>query len=186
MSVAIARPYAAAAFAYATAQPDANKSMQAWEQALAACAAAVSAVVGDSARRVPDAQLAAAIAEVVELDDAQQRFLAVLVSNGRVPALPFIASRYRALRMQKEGIVAVRVESAAPIPDADRASMDDFLSGWVRAKVQPTYEENTALIGGVRVYVRDDVLDASVLGRLQQMASALKSPASAPARPAYA
>ena len=31
------------------------------------------------------------------------------------------------------------------------------------------YEETPALIGGVRVYAHDDVLDASILGRLNNL-----------------
>lgn len=191
MSLAVARPYASAAFTYAAQQggeggggksagKSAGKSggkgsgsspLQAWEGALANMAQVVTAAA-EQAQLVSDRQLAEAIGEVVKLDEAQQRFLSVLVENGRVQALPFIAQQFTALRMEQEGVVKVRVESAADIKD--QKAFNNFLSEWVGAKVQTHYEQNAELIGGVRVYVRDNVLDASVLGRMRRLASSLK------------
>lgn len=169
MSAAVARPYAAAAFAYARGQG----AVAAWESALDNLAAAAGAVFAASRKLVSDRALAAALGDVVALDAAQWRFLTTVAENGRVAALPHIAERFRALRLDDEGVVPVRVESAQPI--SDRAAFDQFLARWVGARVQSTYVENPALIGGARVYARDDVLDASVLGRLKNLASSLKN-----------
>ena len=40
-------------------------------------------------------------------------------------------------------------------------------------KVRARFEENADLLGGVRAYARDDVLDASIRGRLNTMAALL-------------
>ena len=172
MERAVARPYAAAAFAHACD----NDDIGGWSAALAMLAQAATALEDAVAGKqlLPAAEKRELILAVVGdgINEEQKNFVAALTENGRLAALPLIAAHYEELFMQQANIVAVRVESAKPIED--KAAFDDFLKRWQNAAaVRSVYEENPDLIGGVRVYVRDNVLDASIYGRLQKLSAAL-------------
>ena len=172
-AAAIARPYAAAAFAYASEQ----KAVDAWRQALSAMAQALDAVekvaaAGALVTGAQAAEIALAAADAAGgADPSLHRFLQLLEENDRVFSLPQIFTRFEELRMEAEGVVAVRVESAMPIDDT--AAFDKHLEERFGRKVQSTYAENPELLGGVRVYVADDVIDVSIRGRLERLAGAL-------------
>lgn len=172
-AAAIARPYAAAAFSYAREQG----TVDAWHQALVAMAQAVTALgeLAAGGALVSGAQateVALAAADACGGADASlQRFVDLLQENDRVFALPAIAARFAQLHRDEAGIVAVRVESALPLEDT--AAFDQLLQQRLGKQVQTTYVENAELLGGVRVYVADDVIDASIRGRLERLAAAL-------------
>ncbi len=172
-AVAIARPYAAAAFAYAQEK----NAIENWQQAIANMAQAVAAVrqlVAEGAliTETQAAEIAQSAAESGGgASDEQKRFISLLLENGRVFALPEIAERFNVLGMEHAGVIPVRVESAMPIKD--KAGFDQHLAQRFDKKVQTTYEENSELLGGVRVYVNDDVIDASIRGRLDRLTRVL-------------
>lgn len=179
MDTPVSRPYAAAAFRYAQE----TGTIDSWQTALTAMADATRAVqqILESGVFVSEAQAVDIATEAAQLcgglDEAQQRFVALLAENDRVFVLPAIAARFEALRLEAAGIVRVRIESALPM--SDTAGFDDYLEKRLGRKVQSLYEENSALIGGVRVYVNDDVIDASIRGRLDRMAETLTKQAAA-------
>lgn len=171
MEVAVARPYAAAVFAHARA----DDSVAAWGTMLATMAQVAAALVEHtrgsylvSAQETTDIILEALGDDIGQ---APKNFLAALADNDRLTALPAIAERFDELRREDAGIVQVRVESAQAFADKKaKESFNEFLAAWQGKTVQVDYEENPALIGGVRVYVRDNVLDASIRGRLDKLA----------------
>lgn len=172
-AAAIARPYAAATFAYAQE----NKAVSAWQQSLSAMAQSLSAVEevvagGALVTSEQAADIAIAAADAAGgADPAQQRFLQLLAENDRVFSLPAIFARFEHLRMEAEGVVAVHVESAMPMENT--GDFDKHLKQRLGKEVQSSYAENPELLGGVRVYVADDVIDASIRGRLERLAETL-------------
>lgn len=178
-AAAIARPYAAAAFQHARAQD----AIDDWQRALGQMAQAIGAVeeIAAAGALVSGEQAAeialAAAAAGGGADEPQKRFVALLAENDRVFALPAIAARFDALRMEDANIVAAAVESALPIDD--KAGFAAHLEKRLGKKVQATYRENPDLLGGARVYVNDDVIDASIRGRLERLAATLSGNAAA-------
>lgn len=169
---AVARPYAAAAFAVAREQ----ENIDGWRETLAAmaqAAAAVSQLTQDGGLLLSSARAAEAVAEAVagSVSDSQKRFLAVLAENDRVPALPKISELFDALHRDHLGVVRVRVETAHDIDE--RNAFDRLLSRRFGQAVEVDYLINAELLGGVCIYVNDDVLDASVRGRLHRLAASL-------------
>ena len=172
-ATAVARPYAAAAFAHAQQ----NDAIVLWQQALACLAQAAQAlnqaVAGGSL--ISSAEAAAVVLEVAEaaggLTEEQKRFVGLLAENDRIFALPSVSSRFDELRREAAGVVLVRVESALPIDD--REGFNRYLETRLGKKSEVTYEENSELLGGVRIYVNDDVIDASIRGRLERLAATL-------------
>ena len=77
----------------------------------------------------------------------------------------------RLTRLELESRKVV-VESAVELDEAGRSQVVAKLSAQYGADLQIEYKLNTALIGGLRIQVGDDVFDGSVDGRLKRLAAA--------------
>jgi F-type H+-transporting ATPase subunit delta len=99
--------------------------------------------------------------------------LRTVIDNGRLSALPEIASQFRALKNAKTGSSDAVVYSAFAIDGAALAELAVTLEKRFGRKLNVLVEIEPALIGGVRVVVGDEVLDTSVKARLEQMKVAL-------------
>jgi F-type H+-transporting ATPase subunit delta len=95
-----------------------------------------------------------------------------LALSGRRGALPILAAFHRLVRLDRERHVAV-VESAAPLADALRDTVASGLARKYGADLSTTFEENAALIGGMRIKVGSDVYDGSVRARLAALEARL-------------
>jgi F-type H+-transporting ATPase subunit delta len=96
-----------------------------------------------------------------------------VIDNGRLAALPEIASQYQSLVNASSGVSDALIESAFPIDAAKLAEVQAALEKRFGRKLNATVVVKPELIGGVRVVVGDEVLDTSVAARLQQMKTAL-------------
>ena len=63
--------------------------------------------------------------------------------------------------------------SAFPISDAQLAGLKDKLENRFKRKLTLKVEQDSSLIGGIRVVVGDDVLDASVKNKIENLKQAL-------------
>jgi F-type H+-transporting ATPase subunit delta len=168
----IARPYAEALF-----QASGVNAAQAavWLDELAAIAANEQLrQFADSPRSTPDQ-----VFEVINgalktsLPDMAQNFLRTVIDNGRLAALPEIASQFRALKNAQQGAFDAVVYSAFDLDSAALADLSGVLESRFGRKLNLQVELQPDLIGGVRVVVGDEVLDTSVKARLEQMKIAL-------------
>jgi F-type H+-transporting ATPase subunit delta len=107
------------------------------------------------------------------LNDHAKNFLRAVIDNGRLSALPEIASQFRALKNALSGSSDAVVHSAFPIDGAALAEVATTLEKRFGRKLNVTVELQPDLIGGIRVVVGDEVLDTSVKARLEQMKVAL-------------
>ena len=107
------------------------------------------------------------------LSDAAKNFLRVVLDNGRVSALPEIATQFRALKNAQAGASDAVVYSAFPVEAAALADVSKALESRFGRKLNVTVALEPELIGGIRVVVGDEVLDTSVKARLEQMKVAL-------------
>ncbi|MDD9812504.1 MAG: F0F1 ATP synthase subunit delta [Gammaproteobacteria bacterium] len=177
---AIARPYADAVFAVAAG--DAGR-IGAWSTFLARAAVVVrdervaQLLLNPRADKTRLLELVAEIALAgadAAADDAQQRnLLKLLAANGRLTALPAIASRFEQLRAEAEGTVQAVITAAFEVSDAQRDAITDALAKKLGRKVTARTVVDESLIGGIVVRAGDWVLDASARGQLAQLQSAL-------------
>jgi F-type H+-transporting ATPase subunit delta len=107
------------------------------------------------------------------LSTAAQNFLRTVLDNGRLSVLPQMAEQFRALVNAQGGVSDVLIESAFPIDAAQLSDVMATLERRFARKLNPRVEVRPELIGGLRAVVGDEVLDASVASRLQQMKVAL-------------
>lgn len=173
-SLTIARPYAEAAFKLASE----TNSLPSWSEALARLAVVADTeialeLVGNP--RLSTEQVAGLIADAAgQLSAEQQRFVQVLAENERVPVLPDIASAFETLRNAHEGVLDAQISSAYPLTDQQVADIVATLAERHGRQVKATVRVEPDLIGGVSIRIGDQVVDASVRGKLAQMASAMK------------
>jgi F-type H+-transporting ATPase subunit delta len=173
-SLTIARPYAEAAFNLAR-EAD---SLPSWSNALSRLAAVADT---DSARelignpRLSDEQVAALLADASgQLTDEQGNFVRILATNERLAVLPEIASLFNDLRNRHEGVLEVVIRSAYPLVPQQVDDIVATLEGKYGRKIKASVQVDADLIGGVAIQVGDELIDASVRGKLAQMAGAMK------------
>jgi F-type H+-transporting ATPase subunit delta len=109
----------------------------------------------------------------LELPPAAANFLRTVIENGRMTALPEIATQYQSLLNAQRGVFDAVIHSAFPLEAAQLDEVVQLLEARFGRKLNPTVVEDPSLIGGVRVVVGDEVLDTSVKARLEQMRAAL-------------
>jgi F-type H+-transporting ATPase subunit delta len=174
-NVTIARPYADAAFGLARGAG----ALASWLEVLDRLAAIV--VDADMQACISDPnlsadQLAGLLLDVAgELTDEQRNFIRVLVDNERLLTLPEIRNLFVVLKNEHEGVLEARIASAFPLDDATLASLKADLAARFKARIDATVTIDPELIGGVRIAIGDEVIDASVRGKLTSMAAALKN-----------
>lgn len=109
----------------------------------------------------------------VTLSAAAANFLRVVIENGRLFALPEIASQYKALLNARSGVSDAVITSAWEIDPAQLQDIVTVLERRFGRRLEVRVEIDPDLIGGIRVAVGDEVLDTSVKARLEQMKAAL-------------
>ncbi len=173
-NLTVARPYAEAAFKLAR---DAH-ALGVWAQALKRLAAvagnaSIREVLGDP--RVTTDKLVSIFAKAAgDLNHDQQNFVQVLAENERLAVLPEILDLYTVLKNEAEGVRQAVVSSAFPIDAATLARLVADLEARFKGRVEATVQIDPDLIGGVKIAIGDEVIDASVRGKLAAMASALQ------------
>ena len=172
----IARPYAEALAGLAK---DGN-SWTTWSDMLTLA----NAVVGDA--QVADlignpAVSAERIVEVVKavcgdkLNAEGMNFLHALAENKRFAALPEICRLFEEMKAAQEGVLEALVTTAFELTADQLAGLMAKLEAKFGHKISVSQKVDNALIGGVVIQVGDEVLDASVRGRLGELAATLQA-----------
>ena len=172
----IARPYAKAAFEYAR---DA-KAFAEWSQGLKTAAEIVAdprvAAITDDPHW-SQADLVSIITDVAgaKLNPGMQNFVRVLAENRRLLLLPEIAAHYEQFRSVAENTVDVEVISAVKLDAAQSEKLSSALSTRLKRKVRMQNSIDPSLLGGAVVRAGDLVIDGSLKGRLERLATELTS-----------
>jgi len=114
-----------------------------------------------------------ALQEGLPLDTKIGNLLRAVLDNGRLSALPEIASQFTALVNAQGGVSDALIESPYAIEGAQLADVVATLEKRFGRKLNASVTLAPELIGGIRVTVGDEVLDTSVKARLEQMKVAL-------------
>lgn len=174
-AVTVARPYAEAIFRLARE----SGTLSEWSQRLGFLAA-VARDPGMQAL-IASPELSAAQRESLfltvgegRLDEPGRRLVRVLAENGRLGLLPAIAERFEELKAEHEGVLEASIYSAYPLTHEQAKALIARLERRYRRRIVARVVVEPALIGGVQVHIGDQVLDASVRGKLQALAVALQ------------
>ena len=174
-AVTIARPYAVAVFRLAKEK----NALAKWSEMLAL----TSALAADVQMRtiIEDPKLASADVERMflsvcgdKLDVSGQNMVKLLVEYGRLALLPEIAALFEEQKAQDEGTLDAEITAAAKLDVAQVKTLVAQLQAKFGKKVEATVNVDPEIIGGIKIVVGDTVIDASVRGRLQELAYTLK------------
>lgn len=168
----IARPYAEALFKAASADLD---GAAVWVEALQEIAKNPQLQQFSDNPNVSAEQVFDVITGVAQthLPEQATNFLRTVIENGRLSVLPEIAAQFRAMKNAQSGSSDAVVYSAFAMDDAALGDLAATLEKRFARKLNVSVELQPDLIGGVRVVVGDEVLDASVKARLEQMKTVL-------------
>ncbi|MDP2824692.1 MAG: F0F1 ATP synthase subunit delta [Sulfuritalea sp.] len=182
-NVTLARPYAEAAFQLAKDE-NSPAALSAWADALSRLSAVAARpemeeCIGNP--RLSAVQLAQLCLDVASsgaesgLSAEQQNFVRVLAENERLIVLPEIAELFNQLKHGHEGVKDAEITSAFVLDEATLKALVADLERKFGCRIQASVKVDAELIGGVRIAVGDEVIDASVRGKLAAMATALKN-----------
>ena len=173
-SVTIARPYAEALFRVAKE----SGNLATWAERLKllgqlAANSDVRSAIGDP--NVATNQLVDLFGSACgEAVDAELSNLVQLLSkNNRLALLPEIAALYESYKQAEDGIRQAEIVSAFPIDASQVNALVPQLEAVFKTRLETSVTVDPSLIGGIKVIVGDQMLDASVRGKLDAMATAL-------------
>jgi F-type H+-transporting ATPase subunit delta len=170
----LARPYAKAAFEYASDQG----WLASWETMLAT-AARVSGQEKVSALLASPSHTAQQQAEIFialcgdELTFQVGNFIHLLAENKRLALLPHISEQFSAMKAQREQTVDVDITTAFELNPLEAEILANSLSDKLQRSVNVQAEVDKSLIGGVVVRAGDMVIDGSVRGKLAKLSEAI-------------
>ncbi len=171
----IARPYADAAFALAREE----STLPQWSDALSRLSQVMASEEAGSLvdnPRLSPVKVATLIADAAgTLSPTQRNFVQLLAENERLSVLPQIAEQFQSLRHRADGTLDAVIESAYPLTDDQIDGIRATLEEKYGRKVQARAEVESDLIGGVCIRMGDEVIDASVRGKLARLAASLKN-----------
>jgi F-type H+-transporting ATPase subunit delta len=172
--ITVARPYAQAAFEFASAE----NALKDWSEMLSLLAA----IADDAAMHelvnsphLTETQLADLFIQVAgeNLNDNCANFVRVLASNGRLLLLPEIAALFEVDRRAAEGTVQAQLVTAFPASESRQAEVIASLRKRLGREVELSCSTDAELLGGAIIRAGDLVIDGSVRGKLQRLGTAL-------------
>lgn len=172
----LARPYAKAAFEYASAA----KRSDAWSGMLNLAAAVVEVPEVAELLRNPRLTRESKVSAVLRLfgndiDEAFRNFIANMGEHDRLSLLSSVRELFEAYKAEAEKTLDVEVETAFELSAEQLQNLAAALSKRLDRSVNPKQVVNPALIGGLVIRAGDVVVDGSVRGKLSQLAESLKS-----------
>jgi F-type H+-transporting ATPase subunit delta len=99
-----------------------------------------------------------------------RNFIALLTHHQRLHELPDMITAYAGIADESTGVAEAEITTARPVDDANRRLLEQQVAKLAgEPRVQATYREDPALLGGAVVKLGSTVYDGSVRGQLEQM-----------------
>jgi len=103
------------------------------------------------------------------LDPTLYKFLQIVSAKGRLASLPSILAAFAKLLDERRGVVDVQATVAAPLPDDQADALAQAVGQSLGKTATLTQSVDPSLIGGFRLRVGDQLIDASVATRLDTL-----------------
>jgi len=177
----IARRYAQAGYDVSKAAGDAEKvleSLFALEQVITSSDVLKRVLNNPLPAKAQVAAVLAAVLGKVKAPKSALQMVNVVVENGRAPILPLIAKAFQACLDADSGVVRGELISAQPLDQKTVEDIAKSLSTKERS-VKLNARTDESLLGGLRLHLGSQMVDASVAGRLSRIKRQLTQPISA-------
>ncbi|EWH09289.1 F0F1 ATP synthase subunit delta [Catenovulum agarivorans DS-2] len=171
----VARPYAKAAFDYAVEQ----NAIENW-LAMLVFAAEVSKnetikqLIEGSSSKDDVTKVFIGVCEE-QLDQYGQNLIKVMAENNRLSLLPDVAALFSELKNEYEKTVEVAVTSAIELSSKQKDDLVQSLEKRLAKKVKLNCRVDESIIGGLFIKAGDTVIDSTVRGKLDRLATSLQS-----------
>ncbi len=168
--VAAARRYAEAAFQVALADDE----LDAWQAGLRLSAEVLgmseAAAIVDNPAIPLDRRLAVTEALLGKrIPPTTYRLVGLLVRRGRVGLLPRVSDEFTRQLNSHRGVVMATVTTAVPLTADETAAIRTRVEAMAGSRVELAEKVDPDLLGGLTIQVRDQLLDASIRGRLERL-----------------
>jgi F-type H+-transporting ATPase subunit delta len=107
------------------------------------------------------------------IDKHRKNFILLLANKKRLQVLPEIMERFIALRKEKDKTISVILKSAFPVDQDQQEHFKKALKIRLQADIELHVQEDKSLIGGVKIYADDLVIDGSVKTQLERLKQTL-------------
>ena len=168
--IAAARRYAEAAFEVALEEGRRDE----WRDDLEVAAAMlerpdVAPVVHSPAIPLDERQAVVTALLGSRIGPGALRLVELLVARGRSQAVGRVADEYTRRLNAHRGVVMATVTSAVPLTVAETAAVRTRVEGLAGGAIDLRTVVDPDLLGGLTIQVRDQLLDASIRGRLERL-----------------
>jgi len=169
----IARPYAIAIFKIAIE----NESTNLWQEVLQNLSMLIQnkdfvSLIGNP--KIDKKDLIHDIQKILgESVKDLESFLNILATNKRLLVLPQISQYFNELLIKYNGSSEVLIQSAYKLTVAQKQSFVKYLEVKFNRKLNAVVKVVPELIGGIRAFVGDEVLDYSVKAHLENMKASI-------------
>ncbi|MBY0380233.1 MAG: F0F1 ATP synthase subunit delta [Burkholderiales bacterium] len=106
-------------------------------------------------------------------DNDFENFIKLLMQNKRLNCLSDISSLFEKMYQDDKKIAKAVIESAFAIGEEEKNQLEIILSKKFDKSILVSVKINSALIGGIKIIIDDVVIDASVRGSLDKIATQL-------------
>jgi F-type H+-transporting ATPase subunit delta len=112
-------------------------------------------------------------ADLKESPEALRNFFKVLLDSARIPIFEQIVAAFEVDVLAASGVTFLRIESARSLSEDEAKNLMDILGASFGKKIKMQLSENQSIIGGLRIWKGDELIDASVINQLQQVRDSL-------------
>lgn len=173
--ITVARPYAKAAFDFASE----HQAVDTWLSMLgfAAEVAKNDTIQGLLQGALGAKELGDLFVGICgdQLNEHGQNLVRVMAENGRLSVLPAVLDEFAALKRELDKQLNAEVCSASPLSDAEIAKIQGSLEKRYGRAVKLNCRIDPSLMGGLVIKAGDEIIDASVRSKLNRLAEALQS-----------
>ncbi len=109
----------------------------------------------------------------LKLQKELRNLIAVLISNDRIAHVGEVASAWRSLLQQQEGIRPAEIVTARALDQNEQAALVAEIAKLAGSKIDPSFKLDATILGGTVVRIGSTVYDGSVRGRLERLRTVL-------------
>ncbi|MCL2472149.1 MAG: ATP synthase F1 subunit delta [Treponema sp.] len=136
-------------------------------------------VFGSNAAKNAESLIHRAMAETAVMTPAGEtatRLIALMIKKNKIHYADAVIEKAEELLNKKRGVVTASVEYAFAVNDATESRIrEEIIKRTGASRVNLTGKINTDLIGGYRLRIGDEVIDASVRSQLRKLLDTLQS-----------
>ena len=125
---------------------------------------------------VPAAQKVAVLDKMnakMGLQRELRNLIAVLINHDRIGGVHEVVTAWRTEMQERLGIRQAEIVTARDLNEGERAELVAGVIKLAGSRIEPTFKQDPAIIGGTVVRIGSTVWDGSVRGRLERLKEAL-------------